>query len=85
MICLDSWTASFIVIFSCCALEAGFFFLQGQQARRQSRLKACFKVIGGIIQQLLFLGLALLARAAGERWVGDWGEGENSVLRVCLN
>jgi len=46
-----------------------FFFLQGQ-ARRQSRLKACFKVIGGIIQQLLFLGLALLARAAGERWGG---------------
>lgn len=36
-------------------------------------MKACFKVIGGIIQQLLFLGLALLARAAGERWVGDWG------------
>ena len=38
-------------------------------------MKACFKVIGGIIQQLLFLGLALLARAAGERWVGDWGGG----------
>lgn len=84
MICLDSWTASFIVI--SVALEAGFFQRQAQGrldgwwARRQ----ACFKVIGGsgffLVVDWISGGLALARAAVRKRVTG--GE---SVLRVCLN
>jgi hypothetical protein len=86
MICLDSWTASFIVI--SVALEAGFFQRQAQGrldgwwARRQ----ACFKVIGGS-GFFLVVDWAGSGGARGSEEKGDWegGEREESVLRFCLN
>lgn len=71
MICLDSWTASFIVI--SVALEAGFFQRQAQGrldgwwARRQ----ACFKVIGGSGFFLVVDWAGSGARGSEEK--GDWG------------
>ena len=73
MICLDSWTASFIVI--SVALEAGFFQRQAQGrldgwwARRQ----ACFKVIGGSGFFLVVDWAGSGARGSEEK--GDWGGG----------
>jgi len=71
MICLDSWTASFIVI--SVALEAGFFQRQAQGrldgwwARRQ----ACFKVIGGSGFFLVVDWAGSGARGSEEKV--DWG------------
>jgi len=71
MICLDSWTASFIVI--SVALEAGFFQRQAQGrldgwwARRQ----ACFKVIGGSGFFLVVDWAGSGTRGSEEK--GDWG------------
>jgi len=82
MICLDSWTASFIVI--SVALEAGFFQRQAQGrldgwwARRQ----ACFKVIGG---SGFFLEVDWAGSGArGSEEKGDWGGGGGVSLEILF-